>query len=74
MSLSDDIRYYSDLYESTSADEFYQEKIYIAKKFSCKLRDIVIDDNHPTNEVCIFVKGKWCGYIDNMFYSEMFNK
>jgi hypothetical protein len=62
------------MFNDHHGDEFLQERTFVAKKFNCKISDIEFDDNHPTGEVCIFVKGNWCGYVDNEFYREMFNK
>lgn len=65
----DDMRYYRDYYDG---EELYiKEKNFIAKKQNCKVREIEIDDMHPSGEIIIYIKEKFIGYIDNEFYVEM---
>lgn len=57
--------------KESSRDDFLQEKIYLAKKYNKKLSSIVIDENHPCGEICIFISNQWYGYIDEEFRLEM---
>lgn len=52
-------------------DEFHQEKHYISKKYKCKFTSIKIEEHPTIGELCIYISGKWVGYIDNNFYEEM---
>jgi hypothetical protein len=51
--------------------DFYKEIKFLAKKYGVKESSIEIDVNHPCGEVCIFISGRWFGYIDKWFYDEM---
>lgn len=55
----------------SSRDDFLQEKIFLAKKYNKKLSSIIIDEDHPCGEICIFISGDWYGYIDEEFRLEM---
>lgn len=47
---------------------FSKEKNFIAKGAGCKVQEVVIDTDHPVGEYVIFVKGKYFGYLDSLFY------
>ncbi len=50
---------------------YYKEACYIAKKYSVHLSKVYISTDNACGEICIFVEGKWKGYIDFWFYQEM---
>lgn len=54
--------------EEKDTRDFKQEIHLIAAKLGiCKSR-IEIDGEHPCGEDCIFIDGKWNGYLDTQFY------
>ena len=56
------------IYEKESSrDDFLQERIYLAKKYNKKLSSIIIDEDHPCGEICIFISNHCYGYIDEEF-------
>jgi hypothetical protein len=50
---------------------FNKEIDFLCKKYGVEFKDAEIDAEHPCGEICIFIKGKWYGYIDWLFYLEM---
>lgn len=54
-----------------SRSDFYKEIKWLAAKYGVKESQIEIDPNHPTGEICIFIKGVWYGHIDFEFYKMM---
>jgi len=65
---------YLDEYEKERIDsqkDFHKEILWLCKKYSVKPSEVEIDAYHATGEVCIFINGKWYGYIDFEFYKMM---
>lgn len=50
---------------------YYKEACYIAKRHGVHISTLEIDTDHACGDICIFVDGKWKGYIDFWFYQEM---
>lgn len=47
--------------------EYRKEREFLSRKYGVKNSQISLDLHHPVGEVCIFIDGKWAGYIDEEF-------
>jgi hypothetical protein len=40
-------------------------KIRLAKEYKCSVHEVTVDYNVVLGEECVYIKGKWIGYLNN---------
>jgi hypothetical protein len=53
---------------SCDVTHLYPEDVFkIADSIQCTPLDILFLEHDQEAEVCIYIKGKWCGYLDSVY-------
>lgn len=69
-----EIKLHSNIGQEVNDKYMFKEEInFITNCLGVSRDKVEIDTNHPVGEYVIFVDGKYCGYVDFMFYNFMDN-
>ena len=53
---------------SCDVTHLYSDKVFeIADERECIPMDVTLLEHDTEGEICIYIKGKWCGYLDSVY-------